>query len=231
MSSVYSINNPLSNGYGLNVYSIKKKLVEEENADSQSLAGVLTQNGSLPATKLVEKEVAEPVSEQAPAEQDTAFAMTNEQLAALVEQIAGEIGIQGKITYSALIAYRDGLSADFQETVKNGLAELGVAEDADFRLSLDENGELQVSSNHKDKAKIEQFFKENPELADSYEKIQTLNQVEQARQNSGISLSDAYEKANLLSYTSGMLGTNSALAMTGSGSLASLLNTGFSLTV
>ena len=62
MSSVYSVNNPLSNGYGLNVYSIKKKLVEEENADSQSLADVLTQNGSLPATKLVEKEVAEPVS-------------------------------------------------------------------------------------------------------------------------------------------------------------------------
>lgn len=229
--SVYSVNNPLSNGYGLNVYSIKKKLVEEENTDSQNPADILSQNGSqantvtASSTKLTEKEFVEwetlPQSSQ----------MTNEQLAVLVEQIADEIGINGKITYSALIGYRDGLSADFQETVKNGLAELGVAQDADFRLSLDENGELQVSSNHKDKEKIEQFFKENPELAESYEKIQTLNLVEQARQNSGISLSDAYEKANLLSYTSGMLGTNSALAMTGSGSLASLLNTGFCLTV
>lgn len=225
--SIYSVNNPLANGYGINVYSLKKKQ-EQENTENPDSQNILTRHlASLAQT-------AEDITPQAEqSEEEKSYpAKDNAELSLLVEQIAEELGMQGKITYSALLDKRDQLSEEFQETVKNGLKEAGVAEDADFRLSLDEEGKLLVSSNHKDKAKIEQFFKENPDLAKTYTKIQTLNQVEEARKMSGTDLKDAYEKANLLSYTSAFIfGGNSALAVNGDGTLTSLLNTGFSLTV
>ncbi len=225
--SIYSINNPLANGYGINVYSLKKKQ-EQESAEDPDSQNILTRH----LASLAQTQQSQDLQETQENEEKTYPAKDNAELALLVDQIAEELGMQGKITYSSLLAARDSLSAEFQETVKKGLADAGVAEDADFRLSLDENGEIKVSSNHKDKAKIEQFFKENPDLVNTYTKIQTLNQVEEARKMSGTDLKDAVEKANLLSYTSAfMLGNSSALAMNGDGTLTSLMNTGFNLTV
>lgn len=225
--SIYSINNPLANGYGINVYSLKKKQ-EQENAEDPDSQNILTRH----LASLAQTRQNQDLQETQENEENAFPAKDNAQLALLVEQIAEELGMQGKITYSSLLAARDSLSAEFQETIQKGLAEKGVAEDADFRLSLDKEGNISVSSNHGDKAKIEQFFKENPSLANMYTKIQTLNQVEEARKMSGTDLKDAVEKAGLLSYTSAlMLGGNSALAVNGDGTLTSLMNTGFSLTV
>lgn len=228
--SIYSINNPLANGYGINVYSLKKKQ-EQENAEDPDSQNILTRHlASLAQTQ--QNQDTQDLQETQENEENAFPAKDSAQLALLTEQIAEELGMQGKITYSSLLAARDSLSAEFQETVKKGLAEKGAAEDADFRLSLDEEGRLNVSSNHRDKAKIEQFFKENPSLVNTYTKIQTLNQVEEARKMSGTDLKDAVEKAGLLSYTSAlMLGGNSALAVNGDGTLTSLMNTGFNFTV
>lgn len=222
--SVLSVNNPLANGYGLDIQSIRKRLEEEQNSENLQLNNETyrrSQTASLFESDDRQKE--ENIFDE------TQNSLSYTDLASLTAEIAENLGITGKVTYNDMIAYRDKLSEDFQETVKAGLAELGVDEDADFRLSMNSDGTIQVSSNHKDKAKIEQYFKENPELAEDYEKIQVLNQVENARKNSGMNLSDAYEKAKLLSYSSGMV-NNMALAMTGSGSLASILS-GFNRTV
>lgn len=222
--SVYSINNPLTNGYGVNVQSMRKKLQEEEEKNP-TLLDTLVQNKNLVGDA---KEASE--DEKTLLDKITGAAADCDNLAEMVEQLAEELGITGKITYNKLFTHKEELENDFQEKVKDGLAELGVAPDADFRISLNDDGTIKVSSNHKDKAKIEQFFNENPGLAQTYQQIQTLNQVEEARKMSGKDIDDKYERPNLLSYLN-KTGTSSALAMTGQGSLASLLNTGFSLTV
>lgn len=223
--SVYSVNNPLSNGYGVNVYSLKKKL--EEETKEESLLDTLMQKTAL--GKAMEEEE-EKKKTNSTLEELTASVGQNDNLAEQVEIVARQLGITGKITYTKLLAHKDEISASFTETVKQGLQELGVDPNADFRLSLDEDGAIKVSSNHKDKAKIEQFFKENPQLAETYNQIQTLNQVEEARKMGGKNINDNYEKNNLLSYMN-KTGLQSALAMTGEGSLATLLNTGFNLTI
>ncbi len=79
--------------------------------------------------------------------------------------------------------------------------------------------------------KIEQFFKDNPQLAERYGQIQTLNKLEEARSSGLQNISDTIDTTSLVSYMNRMGGTSSALAMTGEGSLAALLNTGFKLTV
>ena len=223
--SVYSVNNPLSNGYGVNVYSLKKKL--EEETKEESLLDSLMQKTSL--GKAMEEEEDKKKTNSA-LEELTASAAQSDNLAEQVEIIAKQLGITGKITYTKLLAHKEEISASFTETVKEGLQELGVDPNADFRLSLDEDGAIKVSSNHNDKAKIEQFFKENPGLAETYTQIQTLNQVEEARKMGGKNINDAYEKNSLLSYMN-KSGLQSALAMTGEGNLAALLNTGFKLTI
>lgn len=222
---IYSVNNPLSNGYGVNVYTMKKKL--EEETQEQSLLDTLTPKTAL--GKAAEEEE-EKKKQNSTLEELLSSTGESDNLAEQVEIIAKQLGITGKITYNKLLAHKEEISASFQETVKQGLQELGVDPDADFRLSLDEDGTIKVSSNHKDKAKIEQFFKENPGLAETYTQIQTLNQVEEARKTGGKNLNDNYEKNNLLSYIN-KTGLQSALAMTGEGSLATLLNTGFNLTI
>lgn len=223
--SVYSINNPLSNGYGINVQSLRKKLNEEEE-QNPTLLDTLVHNKNV----VGDTEDEESKKKQALLDEINAAAANSENLAEQVEMLARELGIEGKITYNKLLSHKEDLESAFQEKVKKGLAELGVDPAADFRLSLNDDGTIKVSSNHKDKAKIEQFFKENPGLAESYRQIQTLNQVEEARKMGGKNIDDNYERPNLLSYMNKM-GTNSALAMTGQGSLATLLNTGFSLTI
>lgn len=223
--SIYSVNNPLSNGYGVNVYTMKKKL--EEETQEQSLLDTLTQKTAL--GKAAEEEE-EKKKQSSTLEELLSSTGESDNLAEQVEIIAKQLGITGKVTYNKLLAHKEEISSSFQETVKQGLQELGVNPDADFRLSLDDDGTIKVSSNHKDKAKIEQFFKENPQLAETYNQIQTLNQVEESRKMGGKNINDNYEKNNLLSYMNNT-GLQSALAMTGEGSLATLLNTGFNLTI
>lgn len=222
--SIYSINNPLSNGYGVNVQSMRKKLQEEEENNPTLLDTLVQKKNVVGDTEEENKK------KQALLDEINAAAANCDNLAERVEIIARELGIEGKITYNKLFARKEELESAFQETVKNGLEELGVDPEADFRLSLNDDGTIKVSSNHKDKAKIEQFFNENPQLAETYQQIQTLNQVEEARKMGGKNIDDNYERPNLLSYIN-KTGINSAFAMTGQGSLATLLNTGFNLTV
>lgn len=224
--SVYAINNPLSNGYGVNVQQLRKKLEEAKNPTILD-----TLDNSSSSSQYIEEKLAAIKSQIPTEEQDCSGTSDTDNLAEMVEKLAGELGIDGKITYNKLLSHKNELTGQFQLAVKTGLAELGVAPDADFRISLDENGELQVSSNHKDKAKIEQFFKDNPQLAERYGQIQTLNKLEEARSSGLQNISDTIDTTRLVSYMNRMGGTSSALAMTGEGSLAALLNTGFKLTV
>ncbi len=61
---------------------------------------------------------------------------------------------------------------------------MGVDPDIEFRLVLDANGNLTVVSEHPDKAVVEQYFKDNPEMVDVFKHIQALSNLKKAQTRS-----------------------------------------------
>ncbi len=69
------------------------------------------------------------------------------------------------------------LEQEFAEQVKRELKERGVAEDVDFRVSLDENGKVKVYSSHKDAKAVQKYFDDNPELAENVADIEAMSSL------------------------------------------------------
>ncbi len=69
------------------------------------------------------------------------------------------------------------LEKDFSEQVKRELKERGVAEDVDFRVALDDEGKVKVYSTHKDAKLVQQYFDDNPELAEKVADIEALSSL------------------------------------------------------
>lgn len=76
---------------------------------------------------------------------------------------------------------------DYGTVFKRELAKTRVDEDIKFNLKLDGKGRLLISSSHPDKDKVQKFFDDNPELAEKYNKIQALADLEEARKAMGSS--------------------------------------------
>ena len=239
--SISSVNNPFFSGYGLNPYAVRRK-ADDNNSETQkdsqygpdkNLAELLTK----PSRPSVPADVWKGEMElggMLGAENAKPYNPSFKSLAILVSEAAKALGIEGKVTYNDLLKHRDKMVEDFQDKVKKGLSQAGVDPEADFRINLDENGKIKVSSNHKDKAKIEQFFNENPSLSREYQHIEALNQVEETRKNQGFDLATSYKEGQLMSYGSSqlnMLAIRMSMALTGAGSLATILNGGFKTTV
>jgi hypothetical protein len=92
-----------------------------------------------------------------------------------------------QVSFASLQKYREGLEASFSETVRKDLLALGVDKDIEFRLASDGQGGVSVVSNHADKAKIEKYFKDNPDMVAKFNDIQALTGLDQARKAQQIS--------------------------------------------
>ena len=90
--SVYSINNPLSNGYGVNVQSIRKKLQEEEENNPTLLDTLVQKKNVVGETEEEESQKKQTLLDQINA------AANSDNLAEQVEKLAQQLGITGKIT-------------------------------------------------------------------------------------------------------------------------------------
>lgn len=80
-------------------------------------------------------------------------------------------------TFADVENYRKQLETQFSSAVRSDLAEMGVDPDIEFNLVLDANGNLQVVSDHPDKAAVEQYFADNPEMVDVFKHIQALSNL------------------------------------------------------
>lgn len=80
--------------------------------------------------------------------------------------------------------YRQSLESQFAEAVRSDLTEMGVDPDIQFNLVLDASGNLQVVTDHADKAVIEQYFADNPEMVDVFKHIQALSNLKKAQSRS-----------------------------------------------
>lgn len=134
------------------------------------------------------------------------------------------LGLSGQnLTFNELLQHGEELTEIFSAKVKTGLTVAGVSSDAQFNLTLESDGSLKVHTNHPDKAKIEKFFKDNPGLAEDYQMIEGLNELETTRKNNNVDLNSAYSQGRLLSMSTSYTGSN-AMAMNSSGHLTSFLS-------
>ena len=63
--------------------------------------------------------------------------------------------------------------AAFEQLLNDELAKAGVDTSIPMKLTISENGEVKVNSDHPDKEKIEAMFKDNPDLQQGYVKTET----------------------------------------------------------
>ena len=72
------------------------------------------------------------------------------------------------------------LEQQFAEQVKRELKDRGIAEDVDFRVSLDEEGKVKVYSSHPDAKAVQKYFDDNPKLAEQVADIEALSGLNSA---------------------------------------------------
>ena len=87
-------------------------------------------------------------------------------------------------TFADVEKYRQTLESQFSSAVRADLAEMGVDPDIEFNLVLDADGNLTVVSDHPDKAAVEQYFADNPEMVDVFKHIQALSNLRKAQSRS-----------------------------------------------
>jgi flagellar hook-length control protein FliK len=84
------------------------------------------------------------------------------------------------INSDSIIKKLDELEQEFAEQVKRELKARGVADNIDFRVSLDENGNVKVYSSHKDAKAVQRYFDDNPQLAEKVADIEALSSLKSA---------------------------------------------------
>lgn len=99
-----------------------------------------------------------------------------------------------KVNSGAISEKLGELEQDFAELVKRELKDRGIADDVDFRVSLDEEGKVKVYSGHKDAKAVQKYFDDNPKLAEQVADIEALSSLSS-------SLSKSKEAASALNPT------------------------------
>ena len=123
-----------------------------------------------------------------------------------------------RVTFQTLRDYRDRLQDAFTSALRGDLLEAGVDPDVSFRLVSNADGTgVKVISDHPDKEKIEQYFKENPDMVKEFEKIQALNKMEEARKNQNIDVKAIRSRIQMESMTAWFSDTSSIMAFSAQG--------------
>lgn len=117
----------------------------------------------------------------------------NSQLASLIELTQYAMNAMGlsedsRVTFSQISKYRLQLEEDFDNKVAEGLEKLGLSPDIEFAIQVNNDGSgVTIQSDHADRAKIQSFFDDNPELVKTYRQIEALAGIDDAREAMQIS--------------------------------------------
>ncbi len=141
------------------------------------------------------------------------------------------LGDGDRVTFTQIQDYTDTLKNEFAETVAEGLAELGVSEDAEYQIVSNYDGEgVIIVSDSEDKAKIEQYFRDNPKMVEQFEQIQYLDNVNATRTKEQIQANLQISKIQLQSM-SGLFSSSPSSSIMSSGSGSTYFGQGFSAIV
>lgn len=111
------------------------------------------------------------------------------------------LGSNDSVRFNQILQYRNKIAAGFESKVKNDLKNLGVDEKVNFKLVMGEDGGIDVITDHEDKAKIEKYFKDNPDMVKLFQQIQSLTNVEEARKAQGIDVKSIRQRIQVESMT------------------------------
>ncbi len=141
------------------------------------------------------------------------------------------LGANNKITFGKIEEYRAKLQEDFSQKVKDGLSEAGVSDEAIYQVVTKYNSEgVEIITDSADKMKIEQFFRDNPELVEEFKQIQYLDNLDRAASMQDISANVAMSKMQLQSM-SNLFNTNPASSIMSAGADGSYFGTGLATIV
>ncbi len=133
-------------------------------------------------------------AKKAYAQQDT------NQMAIAAEGVFASLGLhdQNKITFSKISEFREQRKAEFSEEVEKGLEEIGIDKKTEYQLVTNYSGEgVDIITNSPDKARIQQFYVDNPHLVEEFKELQYLDNLEKTRENENISQQLSVTKAQL----------------------------------
>jgi len=92
------------------------------------------------------------------------------------------VGKNDRVSFRQINAYREQREQEYAERLRKDFTLMGIDPDISFQLKENDKGGLTVSCTHPDKDKIQKYFDDNPELVKQYREIQTLANLESARQ-------------------------------------------------
>ncbi len=102
-----------------------------------------------------------------------------------LQEMQGKAG--GKVTFTKIAAHQKDLETEFTLSTRIALAEKGVDLDTPFTLTLDGEGKINVDCNDAlAKETIEKYLKDNPKVIEQFSYIQSLANLDRARQSSAI---------------------------------------------
>lgn len=85
-------------------------------------------------------------------------------------------------TFSEIERYRQIKELEFTAEIKEDLKELGVDPEVQFTLVVDSMGKVSVVSDHADKAVIEKYLADNPDMVEEFKHIQALSNLKRTQQ-------------------------------------------------
>lgn len=146
------------------------------------------------------------------------YASMNTSLGTLATALSGimdemALGANDKVSFRTLAQYQEKLQAAFTAQVKADLRELGLDENTQFSLVAgpDGSGVRVICDDPEAKAVIEKYLKDNPTAVATFEKIQSLNKLEESRKSRSIDVDAIRSRIQVESMTT-WFSTNNSIA-------------------
>lgn len=104
---------------------------------------------------------------------------------AALKRALSEMGVAGgKVTFADIAEYQKKLEAEFSESFREAVEELGVSPDTKFTLNISSEGKISVDcSDAIAKDKIEKYLEDNPKVREQFSYIQALANLDRAKQS------------------------------------------------
>ena len=149
-------------GYGLDSYQMQQLLTQENKKAVENTADASAVNSSAVQTVAAVVELTQ----------------------AIMEKMG--VGKNDRVSFGQINAYREQMEQEYADQLQKDFGLLGVDPKIAFQLKENAAGGLTVSSDHPDKAKVQKYFDDHPEMVEKYREIQTLANLEAARKQMDI---------------------------------------------
>lgn len=108
--------------------------------------------------------------------QTSSMSQVREQIESLLANIPRSNG--DKLTFKDLADYKETLEKEWSEQFEADMTKLGVDTSIDIKLSVDSStGVVTAQKGHPDKAAIDKYFLDNPEMAEKFEEGVQLSKL------------------------------------------------------